>query len=322
MKEYSILFYCLLCFALPAKAEPAAVKSMPAAERACPSAVKYFYPDSMLYEGFEDSFPAPGWDTLEFSGTQGGPNPIPWTKNSYYAHTDSFSATYGWGYALDGWLRILSLDLSQAYDVKLSFWWISSYTWHVYPYDNGDLFVEVSTDVGTTWDTLWTFGDSADVVNSGVTWPWEDWVWYHSTIDLNNYAALSGVFIGFHVVADDNADIAIDDVVIDTLAYGIYEEEQRGKNAQHRFLQIQPNPVSTICEISFYLPYSMHARLSIYDVTGQRIIVLKDTIFNSGWQHVIWDKKNASGTDLVPGVYFCQLESEFLYLEKKIIVLK
>jgi hypothetical protein len=170
----------------------------------------------LIDEGFEDAFPPVGWDVVEISGIQGGATPIPWHKNSYsvYVHTGSFSTVYGWGFDLDGWLRILNLNLSGAESVTFSFWWQSSYEWHVYPYDNGDLFVEVSTDGGTTWDTLWTFGDPAMVVNSGVPWPWEDWVWYESTLNLDAYAGQPDVMVGFHVVADDNGDIALDDVLL------------------------------------------------------------------------------------------------------------
>ena len=276
--------------------------------------------DTMLYQGFEDTFPPSGWDTLEISGTQGGPNPIPWCKNDYYAHTDSFSATYGWGYNLDGWLRILSLDFSQVYDIQLSFWWISSYTWHVYPYDNGDLFVEVSTDAGATWDTLWTFGDSVCVVGSGVTWPWEDWVWYQSTLDLSEYADMSNIYIGFHVVADDNADIAIDDVVIDTTSYTVVEKETETSPYGTPFLVLRPNPVITYSRISFYLPEDIYLRLAIYDCTGRVVRILKKGRTGRGYHNIIWDKRDEEGKESAPGVYFCLLTAGPFELRKKFII--
>jgi hypothetical protein len=172
----------------------------------------------MINEGFEGTFPPAGWDTLSApGGSAGGTTPIPWHRDGAYYYSGYYGAAYGWGYSLNGWMRILNLDFSNVNSATLSWWWESSYYWHVSPYDNGDLFVQVSTNSGATWDTLWTFGDETMVVGSGVPWPWDNWVWYQSTISLDAYAHQPNVWVGFHVVANDNADIGVDDVVIDTV---------------------------------------------------------------------------------------------------------
>ena len=87
----------------------------------------------------------------------------------------------------------------------VSFCWKSSYYWHVDPYDNGDLFVKVSLNGGITWQPyIWTFGEI------GV---WTNWVWYQTTIYLSGYAGNS-IMVAFNIVADDNADIALDNIYL------------------------------------------------------------------------------------------------------------
>ena len=145
------------------------------------------------------------WDeVIEGSGTPGD------VGNAYWYEIDDPSSSYegdhaaivNWGYTIDTWMISPSFEATDTSIV--SFAWNSSYYWHVDPYDNGDLFVKVSADGGTVWDTLWTFGDI------GV---WENWTWYETTIDLSDYAGQT-IQLAFQVVADDNADITIDNVYI------------------------------------------------------------------------------------------------------------
>lgn len=168
----------------------------------------------MLQEGFEYAFPPIGWDTLLTSGTAGGSMPINWHPSTTSAHSGTYGAASGWGYTVDALLWITSVDLTNASACSLSFYWRSSFYWMVTT-DAGDLFVEVSTDGGSNWNQLWTFGDSADVVNSGVVWPWANSTWYQSALNLDAYAG-QDIMLGFHHVQNDGFDVEIDDVQIDT----------------------------------------------------------------------------------------------------------
>jgi hypothetical protein len=167
--------------------------------------------ETILTEGFEGSFPPSGW-SVSGSCTPGSSRPCLWYQDcsGLYVHTGSCSAVSGWGYSMDVWLKTPPLTLGVG--PYLKFWWYASWYWQVYPYDNGDLFVKISTDGGTSWNTLWTFGDSAMVVNSGGPWPWVNWTWYEATIELPQ--TQEDAIIAFHIVANDNADISIDDVEV------------------------------------------------------------------------------------------------------------
>jgi len=238
--------------------------------------------DTMIGEGFEDSFPPIGWDTLSApGGIQGGEYPIPWNQyGDPYNHTGTFGAVYGWGYNLDGWLRIVNLDFTSVEYAELSFWWKSSFRWSV-DSNNADLFVEVSTDTGITWDTLWTFGDSTDVINSGVPWPWGNWIWYESIIILDDYAGALNVMIGFHVVADDNADIAIDDVVIDTILSTLSEDITR---TPLRGVQFHASTIISDQRATFelILGEATEVSIAVYDILGRFSGMLVSQDFSAG----------------------------------------
>ncbi len=163
--------------------------------------------DILLYEGFESgTMPPANWIKIDGPSSPGGTQPAHWTIDSQtYVFSGNYSAVCYWGINLSEWLITPTLDFSTIRSPYVSFWWQSSYYWHVSPHDNGDLFLKISVDGGQNWQRLWTFGDI------GV---WDDFTWYYTIIDLAAFSGYSNVRLAFHVVASDNADIAIDDVMI------------------------------------------------------------------------------------------------------------
>ncbi len=161
-------------------------------------------------ESFEDGFESGNlslWDeVIEGPGVAGEEGYAYWYifEDGDVAYEGTHSVVINWGYNIDTW--IVTPKIIVAENSFLSFYWNSSYYWHVDPNDNGDLFVKVSDDNGATWETLWTFGDI------GI---WESWTWYETTIDLSDYSG-SVLLIAFNLVAENNADVILDNVLIDT----------------------------------------------------------------------------------------------------------
>ncbi|MDZ7334220.1 MAG: choice-of-anchor J domain-containing protein [candidate division KSB1 bacterium] len=163
--------------------------------------------DILLYEGFESgTVPPPNWTKIDGPSSPGGTQPAHWTIDSQsYVFSGNYSAVCYWGINLNEWLISPALDFSTVRTPSISFWWQSSYYWHVSPYDHGDLFLKISLDDGKTWQTLWTFGDIGR---------WEDFTWYYTIVDLSAFSGYSNVRLAFNVVASDNADIALDEVMV------------------------------------------------------------------------------------------------------------
>jgi hypothetical protein len=105
------------------------------------------------------------------------------------------------------WLVSPVLDFSNAAsDLQLSFWWFTSYYWHVSPYDNGDVEVLVSTNNGSTWsEPLWT----EDLY--GV---FQDWTWYNTTLTLDDYIGEPAVKVAFRYIGVDGAPYYLDAIYI------------------------------------------------------------------------------------------------------------
>lgn len=150
-------------------------------------------------DGFEDqTFDAWG-ELIEGNGTggdaeqdkpywavespDGGPDTNP--EGSFVAHCD-------WGYTIDTWLITPSITVTDG--MTVTFNWNKSYYWSVSPSNNDDLAVKVSTDGGSTWETIWTEEEHGE---------FENFTWIETTIDLSDYAG-AAVF-AFNIVGNDNA---------------------------------------------------------------------------------------------------------------------
>jgi hypothetical protein len=121
-----------------------------------------------------------------------------------FASSGSSFAIVDWGYNLDSWLISPKIQVTQF--SRIEFDWTSNYDYNV-GNGNGDLTVEISTDDGISWNTLWTFTEIGS---------WFNWTWYTTSLDIGGYAGQE-VLIAFHVVGNDNADILIDEVNVNNV---------------------------------------------------------------------------------------------------------
>jgi hypothetical protein len=78
-----------------------------------------------------------------------------------------------------------------------------------------------------------------------------------------------------------------------------------------------PNPFNSATTVSFSLPHSQHANISIYDLTGRMVTTLADQIISAGQHSVMFD---ASG--LPSGIYFARLTAGNKIIARKMVLLK
>jgi len=72
-------------------------------------------------------------------------------------------------------------------------------------------------------------------------------------------------------------------------------------------LQNYPNPFNPSTTISYQIPESGHVKMVIYNLVGQEIVTLEDRNKQAGTYKVAWNGLDQAGSELVCGVYFCQL---------------
>ena len=78
-----------------------------------------------------------------------------------------------------------------------------------------------------------------------------------------------------------------------------------------------PNPFNPETTIEYYLPKETHVTLTIFNVSGQSISVLKDELQQSGNHIVSWKAKG-----LPSGLYFCTLKTNNYTDTKKMVLLR
>ncbi|MDP2887162.1 MAG: T9SS type A sorting domain-containing protein [Ignavibacteria bacterium] len=83
-----------------------------------------------------------------------------------------------------------------------------------------------------------------------------------------------------------------------------------------------PNPFNPSTRIGFTIPDAGHVRLSVYDILGQEIFVLRDGYLSAGRHSVLWDGRNTSGETSPSGVYFSKLTQGNHQEVRKLLLLR
>jgi immune inhibitor A len=107
-------------------------------------------------------------------------------------------------------------------------------------------------------------------------------------------------------------------------AAGVSGGNQTGSaSLKFRLLPAYPNPSSGgKITISFELPVSANACLTIFNIAGQTIKSLPMKNLSSGRHQVVWDGRDAEGNQVANGVYHYQLGSSAGKLTDRIVIVK
>lgn len=93
-------------------------------------------------------------------------------------------------------------------------------------------------------------------------------------------------------------------------------------SAALELLPNQPNPFNPSTTLRFVLPVSEHVRLSIFDVSGRRVVTLVDEARSAGLNTVHWNGTNERGQPVASGLYVSRLEAGKETLTRKLVLLK
>lgn len=101
-----------------------------------------------------------------------------------------------------------------------------------------------------------------------------------------------------------------------TGSLGKFERNEHSPEAVE-LKQNYPNPFNPSTTVVFYLPNAAHAKVSVYNVVGQQVGVLKDERMPAGEHRVTWN-----AMDMPSGVYIVQLEAGNSLNTRKITLIK
>jgi hypothetical protein len=97
---------------------------------------------------------------------------------------------------------------------------------------------------------------------------------------------------------------------------------ERMKNDSETTLNVYPNPFTNSTRISFQMEEKSEVELSIFSLTGQKVITLVKELRGAGPHSVYWNGKNQTGIQSAPGVYFCRMVQNGREAEVKRIILQ
>lgn len=138
----------------------------------------------LLFEDFESGiFPPANWTVID-----GSVSANHWVDTVYEAYTNgTTTATVFYQSAVqqDEWLITPVVSIPTNITL-LHFDWSTKFSLMASP-DFGDFLVYVSNDGGSNWNIILDDDNQTSVENSGVEYPWAEYAWNHSAINLSDY---------------------------------------------------------------------------------------------------------------------------------------
>jgi hypothetical protein len=92
--------------------------------------------------------------------------------------------------------------------------------------------------------------------------------------------------------------------------------------SQFSLSQNYPNPFNPITNFQFTLPKSVHVKIEIFNIVGQKVKTLMDQDMKPGVYQADWDGKDESGNPVSTGVYFYKVQAGDFSDMKKMVLLK
>ncbi len=85
--------------------------------------------------------------------------------------------------------------------------------------------------------------------------------------------------------------------------------------------QNYPNPFNPKTQIDYALPKDCNVKVMIYNILGQKVMILVDEFQIAGFKTVVWDGKDDQGQKCGSGIYFYKIQAgEFTQAKKMVIV--
>lgn len=98
-----------------------------------------------------------------------------------------------------------------------------------------------------------------------------------------------------------------------------------GETTQPLVFQLQqnfPNPFNAATLISFTLPLPETVTLAVYNISGQRVALLRNAAMPAGQQQINWLARDDDGHDLPSGAYYYVLTAGLMQSRKKMVLLR
>ena len=135
----------------------------------------------------------------------------------------------------------------------------------------------------------------------------EDDVWYYWQVRAANEQGSSTYSGAYSFITDEDAS---------------YVPAADGLTPAFEGFETCPNPFREKALIEFTLSRSHHVEVAVYDVGGQLVRTLSDTVHGAGCHCLQWDGTDFQGHRLAPGIYLCRLNAGGQQAVRKAVLLE
>ncbi len=121
--------------------------------------------------------------------------------------------------------------------------------------------------------------------------------------------------------------IAIDDsgntsAFSESIQTAITKSETKAVPTHYALEQNYPNPFNAGTRIPYLLKENSQVTLTIYNITGQKVRALLNTVQQAGFHEIHWDGKSDAGLDLPSGTYIILFKANDFNQQQKLLYLK
>lgn len=179
-----------------------------------------------------------------------------------------------------------------------------------YDASNDSLKVEISTDCGSTWNSVYS---KSGQTLSTVAPSNDEFIpsanhWRKDTIDLSAYDGQSTILIKLTGISDFGNNLFIDNIrIVDDLTASIHENWTKAK------LDLFPNPSNGLVSLQYNSDFQEKITISVINSLGSQVY-LESTINNNSFNRTI-DLSN-----LEKGIYFVKVSSNSNTTIKKLVL--
>jgi len=129
--------------------------------------------------------------------------------------------------------------------------------------------------------------------------------------------------IAFIQNADDSEILQGTKMMLSDLTpLGVDDNDQVALPTETKLGNNYPNPFNPATTVDFSIRDAGYYEVAVYNVIGQQVKTLVEGELESGQHSVVWDGKDASGSDVASGVYFYRLVGSDFESARKMILLK
>lgn len=102
----------------------------------------------------------------------------------------------------------------------------------------------------------------------------------------------------------------------------VAEADATGIVTDYELAQNYPNPFNPRTTIDFSIPANSHVTLAIFNILGQRVKTLVESVLSSGRHQVQWDGTADSGAQVAGGIYFYRMQTAQMVKTRKLVYIK